>query len=496
MSKVYKIKELQNKLKNKKFSLVHGVFDVIHVGHKKHFDVAKSYSNFLVVSITSDKYVRKGPGRPFFNQNLRAEMLSSFENIDAVIINDDVTSINLINKIKPKYYFKGSDYKNYSNDVTKNIQKEKKAVEKNGGKLIITEDIQFSSSKIINSSFAKIDLDKINVSNLNKFKISCNNALDSIKNLKVCIIGEMIFDKYVYCTELEKPSKEMIQAVERKNEKLYLGGSFAIARNISDFCKSVDLFLAGNFTKTSKFLKKQKPKNINLKIFNNDYNIITKTRYINFTGRKLFELYERDGNLKKLYCKKFESKLKNSLRYYDLVILADFGHGLINDNIINIIQENSKFLSINAQTNADNRGFNLITKYKKADSIVIDQPEIRLALSDKDSDVSTMSDKLMNEINTRNLMITMGKDGMHLTTKLKKKKLKYKLNAFELTPLDTMGAGDAVFGISSLLFKKKIDPKVIIFISNIFGSLATKILGHENYIKKIEVEKSIQYLLK
>ncbi len=59
-----------------------------------------------------------------------------------------------------------------------------------------------------------------------------------------------------------------------------------------------------------------------------------------------------------------------------------------------------------------------------------------------------------------------------------------------------MGAGDAVFGISSLLFKKKVDPKVIVFISNIFGSLATKIIGHENYIKKIEVEKSIQYLLK
>ena len=108
MSKIYKIKELQNKLKNKEFSLVHGVFDVIHVGHKKHFDVAKSYSDFLVVSITSDKYVRKGPGRPVFNQNLRAEMLSSFENVDAVFINDDVTSINLINKIKPKYYFKGN----------------------------------------------------------------------------------------------------------------------------------------------------------------------------------------------------------------------------------------------------------------------------------------------------------------------------------------------------------------------------------------------------
>lgn len=496
MSKIVKLVELQKKLKNKKFSLVHGVFDVIHIGHKKHFDIARSYSNYLVVSITSDRFVRKGPGRPMFNQNLRAEMLSSFENVDAVIINDDLTSINLINKIKPNYYFKGNDYKDFSKDITKNIQKEAKAVENNGGKLIFTEDLQFSSSKIINSNFSKIDFNQIKVKDLNKFKIECNNALASINSLKVCVIGEIIFDKYIYCSELEKPSKEMIQAVEKKNEKLYLGGTFAIARNISEFCKSVDLFLVGNIEKSVKYLKKHKPKNVNLKIFNNQYNIITKTRYINYSGRKLFEIYERDGKLRKLYSQSFEKKLKDSLNSYDLVILADFGHGLLSNEIISIIQKNSKFLSINAQTNADNRGYNLITKYKKADSIVIDQPEIRLALSDKESSIHTLSKKLIKKINVKNLIITMGKDGIYLSSTVSKIRKKLKLSAFENNPLDTMGAGDAVFGISSLLFKKKIDSRIVIFISNIFGSLATKIIGHESFIKKIEVEKSIQYLLK
>ena len=167
--------------------------------------------------ITSDRYVRKGPNRPMFSEDYRAEMISSFENVDAVVINDDVTSINLINKVKPNFYFKGNDYKNFKNDITNNIQKEINAVERNNGKIIFTDDVQFSSSKIINTN-----LTQLNVRNNQKFKDKCIKALDDIKNLKVCIIGEMIFDKYVYCSELEKPSKEMIQAVERKMKNYIL----------------------------------------------------------------------------------------------------------------------------------------------------------------------------------------------------------------------------------------------------------------------------------
>ena len=60
----------------------------------------KKYGDFLVVSLTSDQYVNKGPGRPVFNQNLRAELLASFEIIDAVYINNSPTSINVINFFK------------------------------------------------------------------------------------------------------------------------------------------------------------------------------------------------------------------------------------------------------------------------------------------------------------------------------------------------------------------------------------------------------------
>ena len=75
MNKIFEINNLISRIrlekrKNKKIVHCHGVFDLIHVGHIKHFKEAKKNGNFLVVSITSDKFVNKGSGRPIFNPSI------------------------------------------------------------------------------------------------------------------------------------------------------------------------------------------------------------------------------------------------------------------------------------------------------------------------------------------------------------------------------------------------------------------------------------------
>ena len=123
---------------------------MIHIGHIKHFEEAKKYGDILIVSITSDKFVNKGDGQSFFNQNLRSEFLSSITCIDFIFINNHASSTNVINIVKPKFYIKGPDYKNHKKDLTKKIFAETKAVKLNGGKTIYTKSITFSSSNLIN----------------------------------------------------------------------------------------------------------------------------------------------------------------------------------------------------------------------------------------------------------------------------------------------------------------------------------------------------------
>ena len=121
---------VKERLKKKKIVLCHGVFDLLHVGHIKHFESAKKVGDFLIVSLTSDQFVNKGPGRPIFNTDVRAKMIQSLSIVDAVIISKTESAEKMINLVKPDIYFKGPDYKDNTKDHTKKIFKEIKALKK------------------------------------------------------------------------------------------------------------------------------------------------------------------------------------------------------------------------------------------------------------------------------------------------------------------------------------------------------------------------------
>jgi len=290
MNKIFEINNLISRIrlekkKNKKIVHCHGVFDLIHVGHIKHFKEAKKNGNFLVVSITSDKFVNKGSGRPIFNQNLRAEFLSSISLIDAVVINNNLTSEKIISQIKPDIYFKGPDYKNNEADRSKNIYKEIAAIKKVKGKIVYSDDITFSSSNLINthSNYFSEEQKKY-IKNISK-KYSFNliyNKLKKLEKLKVLLIGETIIDQYIFGDVLGKSGKEPHLVLNENKNESYLGGAAAIANHLASFCKTVKfLTLAGKEKENLNFIKKLLRKNISIKFFNkkNSSTIIKKKVY-------------------------------------------------------------------------------------------------------------------------------------------------------------------------------------------------------------------------
>ena len=131
--------------------LCHGVFDLVHYGHIQHFKSAKKYGDILIVSITKDKFIKKGFNRPLFNEIKRIEYLNEITLIDYIYVCES-ESADSIKTIKPHFYVKGPDYKNNKLDKTKKIFLEKKLVEKNNGKVVYTKDEKFSSSSIINEN--------------------------------------------------------------------------------------------------------------------------------------------------------------------------------------------------------------------------------------------------------------------------------------------------------------------------------------------------------
>ena len=149
------LKKIKEKFNRKKIVLCHGVFDLLHVGHINYFQSAKKLGDILVVSVTDDKFVNKGPGRPAFTINNRVKFLKEISTIDFVCVSNDFTSEKIIRNLKPNFYCKGNDYsnKNLKNDI--NLKKELQALNINKGKFRAIDEPSFSSSKYINENELK-----------------------------------------------------------------------------------------------------------------------------------------------------------------------------------------------------------------------------------------------------------------------------------------------------------------------------------------------------
>jgi rfaE bifunctional protein nucleotidyltransferase chain/domain len=152
---IKKIAEL--KKQGKKVGLCHGGFDLLHPGHIKHFESAKSLCDVLFVSITSDKFVssRKGSGRPVFSDKLRAYAAAGIEPVDFVVVSDFEKGIEVIKKLKPSYYIKGPDF---INKTTPGIAAEREAIKSIGGEMKYTDEPNFSTTEIIR--YIKEELDR------------------------------------------------------------------------------------------------------------------------------------------------------------------------------------------------------------------------------------------------------------------------------------------------------------------------------------------------
>ena len=259
--KLEALKKLIDQLrkKNKKIVHCHGVFDIVHIGHIKHFEEAKKKGDKLIVTVTTDKFVNKGTGRPIFKQTKRIEFLSQLSCIDYVCLSDSDSAIKLLKIIKPNYYIKGQDYKIAKKDQTGKITLEKKIVERNGGKIIFTNEETFSSSNIINNNFSYSDDQLKFLNNISK-KYSfdyINKIFEKIKKLKVLVIGETIIDQYNFCEALGKSGKEPYLALKDIYTENYLGGAAAIANNLAEFCKKIKLVsMIGEKKSTLILLKK------------------------------------------------------------------------------------------------------------------------------------------------------------------------------------------------------------------------------------------------
>ena len=127
----------------------HGCFDIVHPGHIHHLQFARSLGDILVVTVSTDSHVNKGPQRPLIPDDLRAASLAALECVDCVYVNEDPTAVELLGKLQPDVYVKGAEYEKNQDP---RFLAEREIVQRFGGRVIFSSgDIVYSSTALIGS---------------------------------------------------------------------------------------------------------------------------------------------------------------------------------------------------------------------------------------------------------------------------------------------------------------------------------------------------------
>lgn len=476
----------------------HGVFDLMHPGHIRHFKEAKAQGDCLVVSLTPDRFVNKGPGRPTFNETLRSEQLAALACVDFVVLNDSPDAVSIIKRVCPDLYVKGSEYKKHSDDVTGKISDEANAVKEVGGRIYYTEDIVFSSSNLINRFF---DADANRIAPfMEQFKERFNlkqilEGIEQLSDMKVLVVGDAILDEYQYVTLLGQSGKgQQITAALQDND-LFLGGSLIIANHVADFVGSVDLLAAvGKECPHRSKMEAELLPNVTPHFIETDTPTLLKKRYVQKDGKTLSKLFETYSSTHSLLNIEQTQEVIDFLKRadYDLVLACDFGNGFTNPGIVAALCSMPNFLAVNTQTNSGNRGFNVITNYQRADYISLNEPELRLAAHDKDSRLAKVIEDIGSLLHAKAMSVTRGSQGVLFHTDEEN----IEVPALTMQAVDRVGAGDSYLALSALCLAKGLSPWIASFVGSVAAAIDVQIIGNKEAINKVGLCKYITRLMK
>lgn len=484
----------------KRIVLCHGTFDLMHIGHIRYLQRARQEGDVLFVTVTGDSFVKKGPGRPVFGEQLRAENLAALACVEFVAINHAVSAVETLHKIQPNVYAKGSEYRSHGDDVTGNIALEQTAVEAHGGRLFYTDEITFSSSNLLNEHFGVFppETDVFLRDFRDRWMIKeIHQMIASLSDLNVLVVGDAIIDQYHYVTPLGQTGKGNVFSVLYNSEEQFAGGSIAVANHIAGFSKSVTLVTGlGSTDGHEQFIRDKLQRNITPVFFYfKDASTVTKRRFVDTDLSKLFEVYffkedstadETEANI----CQWLNANVAS----YDVVIVPDFGNGFITRRMAGILSKKARFIAVNTQINSGNRGYHVISRYPRADFVSLNEPELRLAAHNRHDSLDIVAKQVSERVQSKYLAVTRGTKGVMMFDW--SAGIFYQVPALSTKVVDRIGAGDAFLSLAGLCVAKGLGAEVAAFIGSIAAAIDVQIICNREPVSFVDLSKYVSTLLK
>ncbi|MHB9023843.1 MAG: PfkB family carbohydrate kinase [Armatimonadota bacterium] len=321
-------------------------------------------------------------------------------------------------------------------------------------------------------------------------------CLEQARSQRVLLIGEAIIDEYVYCTAIGKSSKEPTLAVKYLSTERFAGGILAAGNHVANFCDTVGLVtcLGQDGTRQAYVKEKLHPQISANLLVRRDSPTIVKRRYIDqYFFTKLFEVYEMDdGVMNPADDETLCATLEEVVPQYDVVIVIDYGHGMLGPRAVETICRNARFLAVNAQSNAANRGYHTISKYPRMDFLCVAEGEMRLEARSMYGDIHELVREVAGRLSCDRVITTRGTNGC----------LCYspdggvlEVPSFAQQVVDRIGAGDAFLSIAALCVAQGAPLEMAGVIGNAVGALAVSTVCNSVPIQRESLQHFLATLL-
>ena len=447
--------------------LVSGKFAVIHSGHIRLFMHAHSLGGELVVALDSAGLAKD-------EIEWRLAFLSTQEFINQVVVFDgDIKSLVL--ELRPEFVLKGSEFASQFNI-------EAEIVGSYGGELIFSSgstyfseaDLISKQSRALEDSIIKLPSDYIKRNNIDLLRI--RECISKFKNIRVCVIGDLIIDEYINCHPLGMSREEPTVVVTPIDSQKFLGGAGIVAAHTVGLgAKTTLITIIGQDDAADWGTQKAQEYGLTLSTIRDKKRPTTlKQRYRSGTHTLLkishLSQDEVSSEIQDQIAKRFETIAPE----IDLLILSDFSYGTLNGRVSKALIETAKkydiVIAADSQTSSQ---LGNLSQFERVDLITPTEIEARMELKDQQSGLAVIIEKLRQSILARSIILKLGADGVLLNgTDSKGEPIRMDaLPSFNSNPVDTSGAGDSLLSAAALSLAVDRD----IYKAGLIGSLAASI---------------------
>jgi len=428
-----------------------GHFNIIHPGHVRYLQHAKSIGSKLVIALLGETLIETPQRKEYFSEQDRAFGLASLHVVDKVYIINGISLNQFIAQTQPRTFVLGKEYKKTNrSEIIEAIQ----TLERNGGKPFYhAGEIHYASSDLLHGTSQSIEEERKLL-----FQQTCKrqniklkfliNQISNFEKMKLLVIGDTIVDQYVACDAIGMSAEAPVLVVKELESREFVGGAGVVSAHINALganCKF--LSVVGKDENANLVQSNLESQGIEVHLVEDSSRPTTfKIRYM-VENQKLFRVSRmKEHSVPESIEEELIQKIQEFSKSVDGIVVCDFVYGLITPRVLQTIQSIAKtknvklFGDLQCSSQVGN-----ISKFQDFHLLCPTEREARIALSNQEDGIEWIANTLLIKTNSEHLIVKLGAEGFVTYTKHgHENTYKEHFPALVSNPVDVAGAGDSL----------------------------------------------------